>query len=172
MALTHEYPSLVGGDDAKLVAEHTREACHYLWELHHQGELELDLKPVHAVVGFHVPCHLRALHRESYGQKILQLIPALSVRPIEKGCTGMAGTYGLVQENFRSSLRIGWEVLTAMRNSQFQVAATECSACKMQIEQAGNKSAVHPIKLLARSYGLIDSDIDLFSPATSELLVT
>ncbi|GAA4438618.1 anaerobic glycerol-3-phosphate dehydrogenase subunit C [Bremerella cremea] len=172
MALTHEYLNLLDSDDAKIVAENTREACEFLWDLHHHGELELDLKPVNLTVGFHVPCHLRALHQESFGQRILQLIPGLSVRSIEKGCSGMAGTYGLTRTNFRSSLRIGWDLIVAMRAKQIQIGSTECSACKMQIEQAGNKAVVHPIKLLAKSYGVLDQDTDLFSPSSHDLFVS
>lgn len=172
MALTHEYLNLLDSDDAKIVAENTREACEFLWDLHHHGELELDLKPMNLTVGFHVPCHLRAMHDASYGQRILQLIPGLSVRPIEKGCSGMAGTFGLTRNNFRSSLRIGWDLIVAMRGKQIQIGSTECSACKMQIEQAGNKAVVHPIKLLAKSYGVLEPDTDLFSPSSQDLFVT
>ncbi|PQO29728.1 FAD-binding oxidoreductase [Bremerella cremea] len=172
MALTHEYPNLLDSEDARIVAENTREACEFLWDLHHHGELELDLKPLNAVVGFHVPCHLRALHEVSYGQRVLQLIPGLSVRPIEKGCSGMAGTFGLTRKNFRSSLRIGWDLIVAMRSKQIQIGSTECSACKMQIEQAGNKAVVHPIKLLAKSYGVLDPDSDPFAPPVHDLFVS
>ena len=31
--------------DALLVAEHTQEACHYLWRLHQRGRLKLDFQP-------------------------------------------------------------------------------------------------------------------------------
>ena len=31
---------------------------------------------------------------------------------------------------------------------------TECAACKMQIEQLTGKKVVHPIKVLAKAYGL------------------
>lgn len=172
MCLREEYPHLLGTEDARLVAENSHEACQYLWDLHHHGELELDLKPVNLTVGFHVPCHLRAQYRESYGQRILQLIPGLSVKPIDKGCSGMAGTFGLTKNNFRSSLRIGWDLIIAMRDTQVQVGATECSACKMQMEQAGNKAVVHPIKLLAKSYGILEHDSDLLTPSSHDLFVS
>ena len=61
MCLTQEYPNLLGDDDAQLVAENTQDACHYLWGLHEDGKLELDLQPVNYQVGYHLPCHLRAV---------------------------------------------------------------------------------------------------------------
>ena len=38
--------------NARLVAANTSEACTYLWKLHQSGKLQLDLKPVNAVLGF------------------------------------------------------------------------------------------------------------------------
>ncbi|GAG40759.1 unnamed protein product, partial [marine sediment metagenome] len=43
LCLAHEYPHLVGGEDAQLVAENSSEACSYLWKMHTMGELQLDL---------------------------------------------------------------------------------------------------------------------------------
>jgi Fe-S oxidoreductase len=83
----------------------------------------------------------------------MELIPGLSVQSVDKGCTGMAGTWGLQRQNYRNSLRIGWPLITAMRRHTAHAAATECSACKMQIEHGSGRSTVHPIKLLAHAYG-------------------
>jgi len=164
LTLTREYPHLIESEDAREVSENTRDACQYLFDLHQHGDLELDFKPLSVNVGFHVPCHIRAIHQESYGQELLKLIPGLVVSPIEKGCSGMAITYGLTKENFRSSLRIGWDLIQAMRDEQIQVGATECSACKIQMEQAGGKVVVHPIKILATAYGLIDPSETILAP--------
>ncbi len=88
LCLTHEYPQLVDVDGVRLVAENTSEACTYLWRLHQNGKLELDLKAVNATVGYHQPCHLRALGFGSPGENLLRLIPGLTVRTIERGCSG------------------------------------------------------------------------------------
>jgi len=34
LCLTHEYPSLVDDDDARLVAANSSESCTYLWKMH------------------------------------------------------------------------------------------------------------------------------------------
>ncbi|MEX2359285.1 MAG: anaerobic glycerol-3-phosphate dehydrogenase subunit C [Pirellulaceae bacterium] len=172
MCLKHEYVQMLGTEDARLVAENTREACDYLWQLHQTGDLQLDLKPINLNVGLHVPCHLKALHRESIAQRLLELIPGISIRRIEKGCSGMAGTYGLQQAHFRTSLRIGWDLIMSMRSPQIDVGVTECSACKMQIEQGANKSVIHPLKLLARSYGLMFPQADSLTSPPHETLVS
>ncbi len=61
LCLVREYPNLLDDADARLVAQNTSEACAYLWNLHAAGKLQLDLQPIHAALGYHKPCRLRAL---------------------------------------------------------------------------------------------------------------
>jgi Fe-S oxidoreductase len=67
----------------------------------------------------------------------------------------MAGTFGLARRHYRASLRAGLGLVSAMRSGGVAAGATECSACRIQMEQGTRKPTVHPIKLLARSYGLL-----------------
>jgi Fe-S oxidoreductase len=142
--LVHEYPNLIQDDDARLVAAHTSDVCSYLWSIHQQGKLELDFKPINATVGYHQPCHMRALGAGSSGENLLRLVPGLTVRRLERGCSGMAGTYGLKRESYRSSLRAGWGLISALREPTLHAGTTECSACKLQMEQGTNKPTLHP----------------------------
>ncbi|MCL6501853.1 MAG: anaerobic glycerol-3-phosphate dehydrogenase subunit C [Pirellulales bacterium] len=166
------YPDLLDDEDARLVAEHTSEACTYLWQLHLNGKLQLDLRPINAPVGYHHPCHLRALEVGSPGESLLRLIPGLTVQRIDKGCSGMAGTFGMKRENYRNSLRAGWPLIAAVRESTWQAGTTECSACKMQMEQGTTRPTIHPLKLLALSYGLLPSAAALLTARSKELTVT
>ena len=155
LCLTHEYPDLLDDDDARLVAAHTHEACTYLWQLHEAGKLELNFQPLNLTLGYHLPCHLRALEVGSPGENLLRLIQGVNVRRIERGCSGMAGTFGLKRENYRASLRAGWGLIRAMRDPAIQFGTTECSACKMQMEQGTTKPTIHPLKILALAYGVM-----------------
>ena len=170
--MTHEYLSLLDDDDARLVAENTTEACTYLWRMHQEGQLELDLKPVNASLGYHLPCHLRALRVGTPGFQLLRLIPGLTVTQIGDACSGMAGTYGLRRANYRSSLRAGWSLIASLRSPAIQMGTTECSACKMQMEQGTSKPTLHPLKVLALSYGLLPELSTLLSRRGEELIVT
>jgi Fe-S oxidoreductase len=172
LALTHEYPALLDDAEARLVADNTSEACSFLWKLHQAGKLQLDLRPVNVTLGYHLPCHLRAMQVGSPGENLLRLIPGLVLSRTENGCSGMAGTFGLKRENFRASLRAGRPVITSLRDRRLQAGATECSACKMQMEQGTQKPTIHPIKLLALAYGLMPEISELFSAQVEELVVT
>jgi Fe-S oxidoreductase len=172
LALTHEYRSLVDDDDARLVAQNTSEACSFLWKLHQTGRLQLKLRPVNAVVGYHMPCHIRAINNLSAGENLLRLVPGLIVERTENGCSGMAGTFGLKRENYRSSLRAGRAMIGSLRSPRIQFGTTECSACKIQMEQGAGKATLHPVKLLALSYGLMPEIAELLSVPVQELVVT
>jgi hypothetical protein len=67
-------------------------------------------------------------------------------------------------------------LVSAMRNSGIEAGATECSGCRIQMEQGTSKPTVHPIKLLAKSYGLLSGPapdgLDSLLTATSGLLTT
>jgi FAD/FMN-containing dehydrogenase/Fe-S oxidoreductase len=172
MCLTKEYTNLLDSDDARLVAENTVDACHYLWKMHENGQLELDLQPIVTTVGYHLPCHLRALPVPASGESLIKLIPGLVVKRLDHGCSGMAGTFGLKKKNYRNSLRAGWDLISAIRNSPVQVGTTECSACKLQMEQGTTKPTLHPLKLLALSYGLRPEIRALLNSQSTDLVVT
>jgi Fe-S oxidoreductase len=172
LCLSREYLALVNDDDARLVAANSSEACTYLWNLHSAGELQLDFRPLHATLLYHTPCHLKALEVGTPGMNLLRLIPGIRVQRIERGCSGMAGTFGLKRDNYRSSLRAGWGLISGLRDSHAQAGATECSSCKIQMEQGTNKPTVHPLKLLALAYGLLPESRSPLNAHSQELIVT
>ncbi len=172
LALKHEYLNLLDDQDAILVAQNTIDASSFLLQLHLSGDLELDFRPVNASIGYHLPCHQRALGEDIPAIKLLRLIPGLQVELIEKGCSGMAGTYGLKRKNYMKSLRMGFALINAMRATDIIAGTTECSTCKIQMEQGTTKPTIHPIKLLAMAYGLMPELEDLFSRRSGDKVVS
>jgi len=157
LCLQREYRHLLGNEDAELVAQNSHDAGAFLWELHRRNGLKLDLQPVSATLAYHQPCHLRAIPGGDSGPALLRLIPGLQVKRIEAGCSGMAGLYGLHRDHYRTSLRVGWPMITAFRKDESTWAASECTACRMQLEHGAHKATVHPLKVLAHAYGLLPS---------------
>ena len=153
LCLKHEYPNLLDTEDAHLVAAHSHEACEYLWSLHEENRLALEFKPIRHRLQYHQPCHSRVLHPEPVAADLLRLIPELSVDVLGKGCSGMAGTWGLQRKNYRNSLRIGWPMMSAVRKQTDASPTSECSSCRMQMQHGGDYQAIHPLKLLAQAYG-------------------
>jgi hypothetical protein len=46
-------------------------------------------------------------------------------------------------------------MITALRRPSLIIGASECSACKLQMEQGTTKPTVHPLKMMALAYGLM-----------------
>ena len=172
LALKHEYLSLVDEPDTKIVSEHCTDISNFLWQLHEKGDLELDFNPLNYAVGYHLPCHQRALSSALAGMKLLELIPGLQVERIEKGCSGMAGMYGLIRPNYRRSLRVGLGLINAVRQPHIMAGVTECSTCKIQMEQGTVKPTLHPVKILALAYGLMPELNNLFDRRSEPLIIS
>jgi anaerobic glycerol-3-phosphate dehydrogenase C subunit len=172
LALKHEYVNLIPEPDAALVAAHTHDVCHYLWRLHQSGLLELDFYPTNVTVGYHQPCHQRALQIGTPGVELLKLIPGVQVDLIDVGCSGMAGTWGLKSKNYSRSLRMGRPLFKALRSPDIVVGTTECTTCKIQMSHGTQKITVHPLKILALAYRVLPQLGDLFTRRNEELIVS
>ena len=172
VCLTQEYPAISDHPDVHVVAEQTIEAGAYLRQLHEDGRLRTDFKPLSIDVGYHTPCHLKALNKGTPLLELLSLIPDLTLNRIERGCSGMAGAYGLTRENFRTSVRIGWELISEMRDSEYTAGVTECSSCKLQMEQGTQTPTIHPLKIMALAYGLMPEIEDRLKPNRKKLVTS
>lgn len=154
LMLRLEAPRLTDDLDSELVARNTLDLGQYLVGLRGRNQLRKPETPIPARVGYHQPCHLRALGAATPGLDLIREIPELSVEFIDRGCSGMAGTFGLAAKNFRTSLRAGRGLTRRLRDADLEIGATECGACRMQMEQGIAKRTYHPVKLLALAHGL------------------
>jgi FAD/FMN-containing dehydrogenase/Fe-S oxidoreductase len=155
LALTHDYLDLIDDADAQLLASHTVELTSFLADCHARGQLPTDFQPLNLALGHHVPCHLKALGGAPAAPALLRLIPGLRVAEIDVGCSGMAGTFGLRAEHYETSLAAGRSMFTALRRPGIQFGTTECSSCRLQMEEGTEKRTLHPVQYLALAYGLM-----------------
>lgn len=172
LCLQQEYPMLLDHPDVRTVAGRVIEAGAFLQQLHEQGRLRTDFQPLDLDVGYHLPCHLKALNAGTPLRSLLDLIPQLRVHTIDEGCSGMAGAYGLTAENFKNSIRIGWGLISRMRVGDVAIGTTECSSCKVQMEQGTTTPTLHPLKILALAYGLMPEIKERMQPSRKKLVVT
>lgn len=171
LTLIHEYPQLLQDEDSQLVAKHTHDAGEFLLGLHRDGQLRTDFQTLPLRLGYHLPCRLRALGVGQPGRELLELIPGVTVEGLPNTCSGMAGMFGIKAKNFRTSLRLGWSIISHLRDPAIQAASTECSACRIQLEQGTTKPTLHPIKVLAAAYGLWPGGLQrLLRPGSSFVL--
>ncbi|MCE5263768.1 MAG: anaerobic glycerol-3-phosphate dehydrogenase subunit C, partial [Deltaproteobacteria bacterium] len=161
LAIKLEYPKIVNTAESAKVAKSCVDIHEFLMKLHRKGELNLDFGRMEMKVGYHNPCHLRALGITKEPVELLGLIPGVSVQAYADQCCGISGTFGLKKKNYDLSMKIGERLFKEIAASDAQQLATGCGACAMQIFQGTQRKAVPPVALLARAYRLKEE-----SPAT------
>jgi Fe-S oxidoreductase len=172
LMLRHDYRDIIDDPDTGLVAARTVELTGFLWELHQLGRLQTDFRWLNYSVGHHVPCHLKALGGGApKGPDLLALIPGLRVHTIDVSCSGMAGTFGLKAENYDVARRAGAPMLQELANPEIQFGSSECSTCRLQMEDGSRKRALHPVQYLAMAYGLLPDLARRLTKPIGELVI-
>ncbi len=67
----------------------------------------------------------------------------------------MAGTFGFKAANYAVSLAAGRPMLHEMARPGVLFGSTECSTCRLQMEDGSGKRTLHPAQYLALAYGLL-----------------
>jgi FAD/FMN-containing dehydrogenase/Fe-S oxidoreductase len=155
LLLRRYYPLVLDDADSRLVAQHTVELSELLQQWHLRGDLRPPTQPVPLRLAHHTPCHRKALDPAAHAPAWLADIPALQLLPLEAGCSGMAGLWGQHVHHEPLSLRLAAPLQAALQHSQATASASECSACRLQLQQLTGRRAFHPVELLALAYGLL-----------------
>jgi glycerol-3-phosphate dehydrogenase subunit C len=73
---------------------------------------------------------------------------------LDVDCCGIAGTYGLKKEKYEISMAVGKRLFSDIKATGSDLAACDSETCRWQIAHGASVTAVHPIELLYRAYGL------------------
>jgi len=153
--LKRDYPEYLGSADARLVAEHTYDACEYLWRLHKGADTELDTDfggEVPATTSYHVPCHLQAQNIGLRSRDLLKLT-GTAVTVVNK-CSGIDGMWGLRGENYELARKVAQPLKAALERADSEVVVGDCHLANGAILQETGRQAQHPLQALARAYGI------------------
>lgn len=117
------------------------------------GDLRLDPRswPAQRRIVFHGHCHQKADVGTGATMSLLRLIPGAEVVELDAGCCGMAGSFGFEAEHYALSMTVGNDRLfPAVRAEPATTlfAATGVS-CRQQIAHGCERSAYHPVELIA-----------------------
>jgi Fe-S oxidoreductase len=67
----------------------------------------------------------------------------------------MAGTWGLKAQNYATSMAAGAGMFAELNRPRVLFGSTECSACRLQMQEGSGKRTLHPVQYLAYAYGLL-----------------
>jgi glycerol-3-phosphate dehydrogenase subunit C len=144
----------VDDEDMEAVSRSTYDLCEFLLSLHQRGELRTDFAPLPLTVPYHAPCQQRGHGIGKPALDLLALVPQLRVIELDADCCGIAGTYGLKKEKYEISMAVGQRLFDDIAATGADFAACDSETCRWQIAHGAGVTAVHPIELLYRAYGL------------------
>jgi Fe-S oxidoreductase len=96
-------------------------------------------------VHLHTHCHQKAFGVAGAVEQALKLVDGLTVKPIESGCCGMAGSFGYQAETQAVSMAMGeLALLPAVRTaSPDDTIAADGFSCRHQIADGATREARH-----------------------------
>jgi iron-sulfur cluster protein len=148
-ALKISYPKLLKDrQDSKDVANRTYEFYEYLQMLESETPRETPASLAGRRLGFHIPCHQRALGAGTHALEYLRQRGA-EVEVIETGtCCGMAGTFGLKAGflGYELSQAVGEPLFQAFKESGVEAIITESSVCTIHLKEGTGMEVRHPLE--------------------------
>ena len=162
--LKFEWPLILPEDAAVArTAGAASDITEYVVDIARKEGLADGLEPLDGGIALHFACHARAQNMGAKAAELLNLIPASDVTPIER-CSGHGGSWGVMQENFATAIKVGRPVANVALESGAAYVASECPLAAEHIVQgmsmaAGSEvqaRARHPIELMAHAYGLAE----------------
>ena len=155
LTLRDEYRDLVRGKSADRVASHSWMLDEFLVRLSGKGELHIDWRPGGNDVLFHGHCHQKAHIGSGPSLDALRLVAGRTVREVDSGCCGMAGSFGFEKGHYEISRKIGAERLfpaveSAGRETEIAVSGV---SCRQQIDHFTSRRARHVVEILRESLG-------------------
>ncbi len=156
-----ELPLLFPEDeDVAVVAEAMFDPFEYFVLRNKDGLLRTDFKRPLGRIAYHIPCHGRVQNVGQKTRETLQLVPQTEVTTIER-CAGHDGTWGVKEEYFDQSMKIGRPVFRQVAQAQPDFISSDCPIAARHIQQGirdgGTALAAekaHPLTLLRMAYGL------------------
>jgi Fe-S oxidoreductase len=148
LTLRDEVPDLAEGPEAEAVARGSFLLEEFL--VGRRGDCEGVFRPTDRRVLVHGHCHQKALVGTRPTLEALRLIPGLSVKEIDAGCCGMAGSFGFEREHYDLSVAIGRQRLfpaVEQAGLDTEVVASGVS-CRQQILHGTGRLARHPAEVL------------------------
>jgi len=152
-AFRHEYLTLLSDNhDIRRVADASSDVHDFLGRTFADGNVKGSFTPLHKKVAYHAPCHLKT-QKNKYGPlNLLKMIPGLELLNIADSCCGIAGTFGMKEENFDLSMQMGIPLFSELERVRPDFVLSGCGTCQIQINQGTGLEVIHPMTLLNESF--------------------
>jgi Fe-S oxidoreductase len=153
MTFRDEAPSLLGQEWTAKHGESVLMFEEFLAGKAEAGKLNLPLAAVGQKALLHGHCHQKAFGALSPVQKLLGLIPDLSVETVNSSCCGMAGSFGYQAETADVSRAMAeLSLAPAVRAADPDtLIIADGTSCRHQIADCAGRKATHVAEVLHRA---------------------
>jgi glycerol-3-phosphate dehydrogenase subunit C len=149
------------------LSQATFDVSEYIVDIAKGPGLAPGLQPLPGGVTVHLACHARAQNMGQKAAELMRLIPTAGkgppdVKVIER-CSGHGGSWGILQENFDTALKVGKPVAQQAVKNAKRFVASECPLAGEHIRQGMERidpasvtaiEQLHPVEIFAKAYGL------------------
>jgi len=150
LTIRDDYPDLLPGDDARLVAKSVLLFDEYLAQLLEEDPRALPLEKKDTRFLVHGHCHQKALVGEEPLFKVLDAIPGAEAESTEAGCCGMAGAFGYDADHYDVSKAIAHDrLIPSIHDHEDAVIVANGTSCRHQIIELTGREPVHLAVALA-----------------------
>ncbi len=162
LMMKFEWPLIVPDDEniARL-AQATFDISEYVMTIANEEGLADGLTPIDGPVALHLACHARAQNMGPKGAEMLRAIPDAKVSVVER-CSGHGGSWGIKKENFGVATKFAKQTVKKLADTKLAHVCSECPLAGKHLVQGMEAlgedapkidQSVHPIQVLAKSYG-------------------
>lgn len=155
LMVKREAIEILGVEDRALkhLAARTYDVFEFLRSLHESGKLRTDFTPLPLTVAYHAPCQQQNQQMGKPVLDILSMVPGLKLVELDRGCCGIAGTYGTKVEKYEIAMRVGAPLFGDIREVQPDLVLCDSETCRWQISHGTGVASVHPVEILYQAYG-------------------
>ena len=116
----------------------------------------MNFEPIPLTLGYHIPCQYRAHRIGKPGIEVIKLIPGLNIIDSQASCCGIAGTYGYKTEKYKYPWMLVSHFFPLFPKENASKVPWWCATVKHVAGKSPMplESRVHPVELIAKSYGL------------------
>ena len=148
LTLVDEYRDFRLGPDADLVAKAARLVDSFVGD--REAMPDLDLEPGEETVLLHGHCQQKALVGTAGTVAALKRVEGLTVKELDSGCCGMAGSFGYEKGHYEMSVALANRVLLpAARAEPTSRLVAPGFSCRSQVHGLAGLDALHPIEVIA-----------------------
>ncbi|HZX97096.1 MAG TPA: FAD-linked oxidase C-terminal domain-containing protein [Myxococcales bacterium] len=151
LTLRDELGAVIKSDAVGPIAKQAMLLEEFLVSEARRGELKLPFASNGSrEVYLHGHCHQKALGALPDVVAALQLVPGLTVKPIDSSCCGMAGAFGYEAEHYEVSMKMAERsLLPAVRGApEGALIVADGTSCRHQIADGAGREAMHVARVL------------------------